>query len=105
MSDLGHYRQQVADLGKKAVQAEAMKDWQNAYENYVAALNIFKHLIKYEKSANLKEIYIEKMKQYLDRAEYIKKTALSAPEHQIAPTAPPEGSGGGAAAEAGPRKK
>jgi len=48
-------------------------------------LNIFKHLIKYEKNPNLKTVYVEKMKQYLDRAEYIKKTALKGPEHSIAP--------------------
>jgi hypothetical protein len=43
-------------------------------------------LIKYEKNPNLKTVYVEKMKQYLDRAEYIKKTALKGPEHSIAPT-------------------
>jgi len=46
MSDLSHYRNQVTELGKKAVQAEADKNYTEAYENYVAALNIFKHLIK-----------------------------------------------------------
>jgi len=101
MSDLSHYRNQVTELGKKAVQAEADKNYTEAYENYVAALNIFKHLIKCkwiisnfvlifvlkidEKNPNLKTIYMEKMKQYLDRAEYIKKTALKAPDTQIAP--------------------
>ena len=47
------------------------------------------------------------MKQYLDRAEYIKKTALSAPEHQVVPKDEPEesGGGGGGAAAAGPKKK
>ena len=105
MSDLGHYRNQVAELGKRAVSCEGTKDWQGAYENYIAALKIFQHLIKYEKNANLKEIYIEKMKQYLDRAEYIKKTALGAPDHQIAPKdEPDEGSGSGGAATA-PKKK
>jgi hypothetical protein len=37
--------------------------------------------LKYEKNANLKQVYQDKMKQYLDRAEYIKKQVLSAPEH------------------------
>ena len=46
MSDLSQYRQKVTDLGKMAVQAEKNEDYQQAYEHYVAALNIFKHLIK-----------------------------------------------------------
>ena len=46
MSDLSAYRNQVTELGKRAVAAEADKNYQVAYENYVAALNIFKHLIK-----------------------------------------------------------
>ena len=45
------------------------------------ALNRFKHMIKYEKNPNLRQVYIEKMKAQLDRAEYIKKTALSKPEN------------------------
>ena len=48
-----------------------------------------------EKNPNLKTVYVDKMKQYLDRAEYIKKTALKGPEHSVAPkeedTPPPEG--------------
>mgnify|MGYP006083716517 CR=1 FL=1 len=34
-----------------------------------------------EKNDNLKAVYKDKMGQFLDRAEYIKKTALAAPEH------------------------
>lgn len=43
------------------------------------------------------------MAQFLDRAEYIKKTALAAPEHQIAPTEPPAGGTGTAAAGKKPK--
>ena len=46
MSDLSGYRQQVADLGKAAVQAEKDLNWEMAYENYIAALKIFMHMIK-----------------------------------------------------------
>jgi hypothetical protein len=56
--------------------------------------------LKYEKNANLKQVYQEKMKQYLDRAEYIKKQVLSTPEHQIAPEEPPSGGESGASATA-----
>ena len=91
MSDLSSYRQQVADLGKKAVQCEADKNYEEAYHHYHSALKIFMHLIKCklinlfnpvdEKNDNLKAVYKDKMGQFLDRAEYIKKTALAAPEH------------------------
>lgn len=46
MSDLSTYRTQVTDLGKRAVQAEADKNWEEAYNNYFAALKIFMHMIK-----------------------------------------------------------
>jgi hypothetical protein len=57
-----------------------------------------------EKNDNLKQVYKEKMSQFLDRAEYIKKTALAAPEHQIAPTEQPP-AGGTAAAQKKPKQK
>jgi len=105
MSDLSNYRNQVAVLGKEAVAAEEIKDWQTAYEKYVSALNIFKHMIKYEKNTNLQQIYIDKMKMYLNRAEYIKKTALNKPDHQIAPTVEPEGDGSTGTAPAKKKEK
>ncbi len=46
MSDLTHYRTQVTELGKRAVSAEAEKNWEEAYNNYYAALKIFMHMIK-----------------------------------------------------------
>ena len=46
MSDLSSYRQQVADLGKKAVACEAEKNYEEAYHHYHSALKIFMHLIK-----------------------------------------------------------
>ena len=61
-------------------------------------------MIKYEKNSNLQNIYIDKMKQYLDRAEYIKKTALNKPDHQIAPEEP-QGGGDGGAGTAPAKKK
>jgi len=51
----------VTDLGKRAVQAEADKNWDEAYNNYFAALKIFMHMIKYEKNESLKTLYKEKM--------------------------------------------
>ena len=49
---------------------------------------------------------MEKMKQYLDRAEYIKKTALKAPDTQIAPKdEEPPASGDAAVAKRDTKKK
>ena len=53
MSDLSGYRQQVADLGKKAVQAENDKNYEEAYHHYHSALKIFMHLIKCKSIFNL----------------------------------------------------
>lgn len=66
MSDLTHYRTQVTELGKRAVQAEADKNWEEAYNNYYAALKIFMHMIKckffiYEISFNF--TYISRRKK------------------------------------------
>lgn len=75
MSDLTHYRTQVTELGKRAVAAEAEKNWEEAYNNYYAALKIFMHMIKCkyilfdcyifefkdEKNDSLKNLYKEKM--------------------------------------------
>ena len=46
MTDLSKFREQVTELGKKAIEAEAAKDYKAAFENYKSALNIFKHMIK-----------------------------------------------------------
>lgn len=34
------------------------------------------HMIKYEKNTKLVDIYKQKMGEYLERAEYLKKTVL-----------------------------
>ena len=47
-------------------------------------------MITNEKNEKLKEIYMEKMQQYLQRAEYIKKVALNEPAYQIAPVPQPQ---------------
>jgi len=46
MSDLSGYRNQVAELSKKAVQAEKDSNWELAMEHYMGALKIFMHMIK-----------------------------------------------------------
>ena len=46
MSDLRPYREQVAELGKQANQAETDKQYEAAYNFYMQALDIFSYLIK-----------------------------------------------------------
>ena len=103
MSDLSSYRQQVTQYGQRASEAEAAKRYDEAYGHYMAALDVFMHLIKCkffikspptirrliscsllmsvdEANPSLKKLYKEKMQQYLQRAEYIKKTVLDIPD-------------------------
>ena len=113
MSDLSSYRQQVTEYGKKATEAEKNEQWDQAYGHYMAALEVFTHLIKcrsnwnlwnsywlfelyfiVEKNPSLKKLYTDKMGQYMSRAEYIKKTVLDKPSE------PTGGSGAGAGASA-----
>jgi hypothetical protein len=61
-----------------------------------------------EKNDSLKNLYKEKMQQYMERAEYIKKQVLTTNAHQIAPKEeePEAPSGDGAtAAKAKPKTK
>ena len=76
MSDLSNFRQQVTEYGKRATEAEKSEQYEQAYGLYVQALTVFMHLIKFEKNPKLKELYSNKMDEYMKRAEYIKKTVL-----------------------------
>ena len=46
MSDLSQYRQQVTQYGQRATEAENGKRYEEAYGHYMAALDVFIHLIK-----------------------------------------------------------
>lgn len=46
MSDLGHYRDQVAELGKKAKASEDEKNYEDAFHYYTKALELFNHMVK-----------------------------------------------------------
>ena len=88
MSDLSSYRQQVTQYGQRATEAENAKRYEEAYNHYMAALDVFMHLIKckslcqspyncltfilnkrvvqflVEKNPSLVKLYKEKMGQY-----------------------------------------
>jgi len=57
MSDLSSYRQQVTQFGQRATEAENAKRYDEAYQHYMAALDVFMHLIK------CKYCHIERLKR------------------------------------------
>jgi hypothetical protein len=81
----------VAEYGRLANQAEGEKKYQNAYDYYIKALDIFSHMVKCktysprlnlsdEKNPKLIEIYKTNQLKYLMRAEEIKKEVLKPDE-------------------------
>lgn len=105
MSDLSSYRAQVTEYGKRANEAEKAERFEEAYGHYMAALDIFMHLIKCkwllqltwridEKNPPLVKVYKEKMGSYMSRAEYIKKQVMDKPVEPVGPSG-----GSGAAAQ------
>ena len=46
MSDLSSYRQQVTQYGQRAQEAEKTEQWQDAYNHYMQALDVFMYPIK-----------------------------------------------------------
>src|SRR5947208_2580321 len=100
MVDFTAYRDKVSNYGKLAHAAEKEEKYDQAYEYYTKALDIFMHMIKCkyhkitsstfltylneslpflidEKNPKLIDIYKQKMGEYLERAEYLKKTVLN----------------------------
>jgi hypothetical protein len=50
MTDLSQYREQVAQLGQMAQQAEADEKFEAAFQYYKQALDVFMHMIKCKQS-------------------------------------------------------
>ena len=48
MGDFQVYRDRVANLGKLAAEADNAQRYEEAIEHYTKAVEIFKHMIKYE---------------------------------------------------------
>ena len=72
MSDLSSYRQQVTEYGKRATEAEKAEQWEQAYSHYMAALDVFMHLIKCKKNI----IYFPKTFLRFSREKPISRKAL-----------------------------
>jgi vacuolar protein-sorting-associated protein 4 len=69
-----------AEFVKKAVEADNKGDYPEAYTNYVNALDAFAVHLKYEKNPAAREAITAKVKDYLERAEYLKKVVDNQPE-------------------------
>ena len=52
MGDLTQYRERVAEYGKLANAAESEQKYKVAYDYYLKALDIFKHMITCKSSIN-----------------------------------------------------
>lgn len=58
---------------KKAVELDNGGEYEKAYQQYYAALELFMLVIKYEKNAKQKQMIHVKAKEYMERAENLKK--------------------------------
>lgn len=67
------FRDKGIESVKVAIEADNAGNYASAYEHYVKGLDCFKLYLKYEKNENMKKMIEEKFKEYLKRAEEIKK--------------------------------
>jgi len=58
---------------KKAVESDTAGEYEKAYQLYYQALELFMLVLKYEKNARQKQMIQEKAKEYMERAEKLKK--------------------------------
>ena len=91
------------EIARKATEYDTRGDYAKASELYVKSLDHFMAALKAERDPTRKDIIRNKIKEYLDRAEFIKRTflhsgAASDPPtdphphqrcHSYSPTAPP----------------
>ena len=63
----------AVDVVKKAIDSDKNGDYEAAYQLYYDALELFMLALKYEKNPKHKEMIREKVKEYMGRAEKLKK--------------------------------
>lgn len=61
------------DTVKKAIESDQAAEYEKAYEQYYAALELFMLALKYEKNVKSKEMIKAKANEYMDRAEKLKQ--------------------------------
>ncbi|UKJ88947.2 hypothetical protein MACJ_002193 [Theileria orientalis] len=59
-------------LSKEAVELDNNKEYKKSFNRYIKALDQWVLVCKYEKDATLKDRYLKRMKEYLERAEHLK---------------------------------
>lgn len=79
------------EIARKATEYDVSGDYAKASDLYIKSLDYFLIALKSEKDPSRKDLIRSKMKEYLDRAEFIKSNYLrpSAPSAPSGPSAPP----------------
>eukprot|EP01024_Parvocaulis_polyphysoides_P061054 TRINITY_DN6723_c0_g2_i1.p1 TRINITY_DN6723_c0_g2~~TRINITY_DN6723_c0_g2_i1.p1 ORF type:complete len:439 (-),score=108.31 TRINITY_DN6723_c0_g2_i1:387-1703(-) len=67
-----NFLDQATEIVKQAVEADSAEKYDEAFSLYMKALEYFTTHLKYEKNPKAKEAITAKVKQYMDRAEYLK---------------------------------
>ncbi|KAL4858781.1 Protein SUPPRESSOR OF K(+) TRANSPORT GROWTH DEFECT 1 [Chlorella vulgaris] len=95
----GNFMQKGIELAKEAVEEDKKQNWQAALDLYKRSLEYFTTHLKYDKNPKSRQMITNKLKEYLDRAEYIQGILDGRqPAEEVAGT-----NGSAAAAAKGPR--
>lgn len=69
------FKDKGIDFAKQAVTEDEAGNYEKALQLYQTSLEYFKTYLKYEKNERVRESILEKFKEYLTRAEYLKGVA------------------------------
>jgi len=72
------YRQKAITIVQEAITADQAKDYDNAFRLYMKSFEWFELTLKYEKNPKTADKVKQKLAEYIQRAEEIKKTFMSA---------------------------
>ncbi len=72
------YRQKAISFVQEAIVADQSKDYDNAFRLYLKSFEWFELTLKYEKNPKTADKVKQKMAEYIQRAEEIKKTFMTA---------------------------
>lgn len=74
MTDPSKRRKEYSDFLEKATECEKSDDFEGAFNYYLKASNTLQLLYKYEEhNKKLKQIYKDKLREVISRAEEVKK--------------------------------
>ncbi|GIX64957.1 uncharacterized protein BcabD6B2_43920 [Babesia caballi] len=93
-------QQRAVALSQKAIDDDNAGRYREAFEGYLRALDQWTVVCKYQQNPVLREHFVEKMREYVERAETLKRLLREGGSGEAARSAHgPAASGGGAAAE------